>query len=154
MGLDDSRSYPPVMNWDRFVDAATSISWIAYLGTADEQGRPHVAAVAPGFAPGSIWFATRRSSRKFRNLSHNSRVAFHWPVGGDTGPGELIAQGTAAVFTTLEDRRRLWDSRVLSYDPAGFWGTPENEDLAFVEVEASSARLLGPGGVTERWVRS
>ncbi len=154
MGLDRSGFYPSVMDWDRFVDAARSIAWIAYLGTADERGRPHVSAVAPGFAPGSIWFATRQSSRKFRNLSHNSRAAFHWPVGGGTGPGELIARGTGSLFTSLEDRRRLWDSGVLPYDPTGFWGSAENEDLAFVEVEVSSARLLGPGGKAERWVRS
>jgi general stress protein 26 len=142
------------MDWNRFVDAATSISWIAYLATADEQGRPHAAAVAPGFQPGSIWFATRQSSRKFRNIGHNPSVAFHWPVGGGTGPGELIARGTASTYTTLEDRIRLWDSGVLSYDPAGFWGSAENEDLAFVEVAVSSARLLGPQGVAERWNRT
>lgn len=140
------------MEWQAFVDAAQATSWVTYLGTVDARGRPHVSVVAPGFTDGSIWFATRQSSRKFRNLTEDPTAAFHWPVGGE-GPGELIAQGKAQLFTSADDRRRLWDSGVLSYDPVGFWGTPDNEDLAFVQVEVASARLLGPDFVPDRWIR-
>jgi general stress protein 26 len=142
------------MEWATFVEAAVATSWVTYLATIDSDGRPHVSAVAPGFTDGSVWFATRPSSRKFRNLEGNAGAAFHWPVGNHSAPGELAARGTARLFTALEDRTRLWDGGILPYDLAGFWGSPDNDDLAFVEVEIDVARLLGPDFVARRWVRS
>jgi general stress protein 26 len=133
------------------VEAAASSSWVTYLGTVDARGRPHVSVVAPGFTEGSIWFATRQSSKKFRNLSVDASAAFHWPVGNQQAPGELVARGTARTYTSASDRRRLWEAGVLSYDPAGFFGSPDNEDLAFVEVVVASARLLGPDFVAHRY---
>ncbi|MBW3604544.1 MAG: pyridoxamine 5'-phosphate oxidase family protein [Actinobacteria bacterium] len=85
------------ITWDEMVDAAQRGGWTTYLGTADGDGRPHVAVVAPGFEHGTIWFATRASSKKCRNLRENTRVAFHWPVGNSDAPGELAAWGTATM---------------------------------------------------------
>lgn len=132
------------MTWDEFVQGASAVSWLVYVGTAQANGRPHVAPVSPGFTEDTIWFATRTGSRKFRNLSENPRAAFHWPVGGTEGPGELFARGTATLYTALEDRQRLWSAGVLSYDPAGFFGSPETPDLAFVETSVEYASILGP----------
>lgn len=139
------------MEWSRFAQAAASNGWYAFLGTADQAGRPHVSVVAPGFGgEGSIWFATRASSKKGRNLSVNSEVGLHWPLRAD-GPGELAAWGTAWLFTGEDDRHRLWGSGILPYDLAEFFRSPDNPDLAFVEVEVERARLLGPGFVREVW---
>ncbi len=132
------------MTWDEFVQGARAISWLVYVGTSQTNGRPHVAPVAPGFTDNTIWFATRTGSRKFRNLSENPLAAFHWPVGGTEGPGELFARGTASLYTALEDRQRLWSAGVLPYDPAGFFGSPETPDLAFVETSVEHASILGP----------
>jgi hypothetical protein len=82
----------------------------------------------------------------------NHAVSFHWPVGNHDAPGELIAQGK--VFTSATDRSRVWDAGILPYDLSGFWGSPDNPDLVFVEVEADPARLLGPDFVPQRWRRS
>lgn len=142
------------MSWEAFTAAATATSWVTYLGTVDRSGRPHVSVVAPGFTSGSLWFATRRSSKKFENLSVHSGVSFHWPVGNHDAPGELIARGTAQVFTSATDRTRIWEAGMLPYDLSGFWGSPDNPDLAFVEVEIEQARLLGPDFVPQRWRRS
>ena len=139
------------MRWSEFVDAAREISWITYVGTADERGRPHVAAVAPGFSEGVVWFATRASSRKAHNLARNSEVAFHWPVGVGRGPGELAAWGRAVVHFGDEECRRIWESGVMSYDLEGFWESPENPDLVFVEAAVRRARLLGPDFVPRIW---
>lgn len=147
-------AYRLAMKWDEFTAAAAATSWVTYLGTIDCSGRPHVSVVAPGFTPGSLWFATRRSSKKFENLSANPAVSFHWPVGNHDAPGELIAQGRALTLASTPDRTRVWDSGVLPNDLAGFWGSPENPDLAFVEVEVDQARLLGPDFVPQRWRRS
>lgn len=124
------------------VDAARRSGWTTYLGTVDARGRPHVAVVAPGFSQGTVWFATRASSKKARNLRHSTEVAFHWPVGSTAAPGELAAWGTATVHDSDEARRRIWDSGVMPYDLAGFFGDPGNPDLVFVEVAMRRARLL------------
>jgi len=120
------------------------VSWLAYLGTASADGRPHVAPVSPGFTQDTIWFATRTGSRKFRNLVENPRASFHWPVGGIDGPGELFAEGGVRLYSSEADRRRLWAEANLSYDPANFFGGPETPDLAFVETIVTSASILGP----------
>lgn len=148
------RRIVPGMEWEQFTAAAAATSWVTYLGTIDRHGRPHVSVVAPGFTPGSVWFATRRSSQKFANLVTNAAVSFHWPVGNHDAPGEVIARGTAHALTAPADLLRVWDAGMLPYDLASFWGTPENPELAFVEVEVDHARLLGPDFVAQRWRRS
>jgi general stress protein 26 len=129
------------MEWHEVVDAAQRSGWTTYVGTADRAGRPHVAVVAPGFREGTVWFATRRSSKKCRNLRDNAEVAFHWPVGSTEAPGELAAWGTAVIHDTDEARRSIWESGVMPYDLAGFFGQPDNPDLVFVEVALRRARL-------------
>jgi general stress protein 26 len=140
------------MNWDTFVAAATQTSWLTYVGTADRKGNPHVAVVAPGFTQGTVWFATRRRSKKYRNLLDNPKVAFHWPVGAGEGPGELAAWGSAEFHDSQEERHALWDSGVMSYDLAQFFQTPDNPDLVFVESAIRRARLLGRDFVPKIWV--
>jgi general stress protein 26 len=140
------------MDWDTFVDAATQTSWLTYVGTSDADGSPHVAVVAPGFTKGTVWFATRRQSRKYRNLMANPRAAFHWPVGMGTGPGELAAWGSAELHDSEDERRQLWSSGVMPYDLTQFFQTPDNPDLVFVEAPIRRARLLGPDFVARVWV--
>lgn len=129
------------IGWDRVVDAAQRSGWTTYVGTVDADGGPHVAVVAPGFSEGTVWFATRASSKKAHNLRGHAGVAFHWPVGSTDAPGELAAWGTATLHDTDEARRRIWSSGVLPYDLASFWGTPENPELVFVEVTVRRARV-------------
>lgn len=142
------------MDWDEFTDAARAISWITYVGTADRHGRPHVAAVAPGFTFGAVWFATRAGSKKWRNLLDNPRLGFHWPVGGGTGPGELAAWGAAVTHEGAEERNRIWDAGILPYDLDGFFGSRDNPDVVFVEAVIERARLLGPDHVPQVWSSS
>ena len=140
------------MDWASFVESAQAINWVTYLGTADGSGRPHVSVVAPGFSDGSVWFATRPTSKKLRNIRENAHVGFHWPIGGQ-GPGEMAAWGTAAIHPT-DEHRRIWDSGIFTYDLAQFFVSPDNPDLVFVEVSIDRARLMGPGFQADRYVRS
>ena len=135
--------------WDEFVDAARRCGWTAFLGTADDQGRPTVAVVAPGFADGALWFASWASARKVRNLRVNSAVALHWPL-AEGAPGEVAAWGTATLHEGDDERRRLWTSGVLPYDPASFFRSPDGP-MVFVEVAVTRARLLTADHVTHVW---
>lgn len=138
------------LGWDSLVEAAESTGWITYLATAEASGQPHVSPVAPGFTDGSVWFATRISSKKHRNLLENPSVGFHWPVGSG-GVGELAAWGTAQSFGSSEDRSRIWESETFGYDLAQFFGSADNEDLAFVEATIHRARLLGADFRAQRY---
>ncbi len=142
--------YGRFMDWPTFVAAAESTGWITYLATADGSGAPHSSVVAPGFSDGVIWFGTRVASKKYRNLAVNPEVAFHWSVTGG-GSGEVSARGNATLHNTTEQRRVIWESGVFSYDLAGFFDTPENDEMAFVECRISSARLVGPDFVPHRY---
>lgn len=138
------------MEWDEFVEAARSISWVAYLATADAGGMPHSSVVSPGFSEGRLWVATRRESTKYRNLMVNPRAALYWPVGGD-GPGELSARGQVMLHESTGSRRRIWGGGFFSYDLAAFFGSADNPSVAFVEIVVERARLLGPGFVASVW---
>lgn len=127
------------MEWEELVAAAGSS--IAYIGTADRRGAPHVAVVMPGLVDGALWFVTRRHSRKYRNLEENPEAAFHWPVDGG-GPGELIARGAAELHPDEGARRELWGAGKVAFDLDAFFGGPDNPDVAFVEVPIRRARLL------------
>lgn len=140
------------LSWDEFTAGARACGWIAYVATADEVGRPHVAVVSPGYGPqGLMWFGTRPSSIKVRNLRSRSDVAFHWPVGSGAAPGECFARGRATLHEGFEERQRVWDSGVMPYDLSRFFGSPEDEIHLFVEVAVSSASILGPDFLRRRW---
>ncbi len=139
------------MTWDDIVAAAAAIDRVAYAATCGADGRPHVAPVIPGFGAGTMWFATRRSSRRARNLAENPNVAIHWSVTSGSGPGELFVRGTAAIHDSDEARHRLWTEAPLPYDPAGFFGNPDDADVVFVEVSATYASLRGPGMSRAVW---
>lgn len=142
------------LTWEEVADAAEAISWVTYVATVRPDGSPHLAVVAPGLAEeGRIWFATRRQSRKYRNLIANGETAFHWPVTTGSGPGELFAAGVALLHDTDSARRRLWN-QVVPYDMTNFWGSPDNPDLVFVESTVRRATLVGPEFTRSVWTPS
>jgi len=140
------------MEWRDVEITAESLGWPAYLGTGDGGGRPHVSVMAPGFGERTLWFATRRGSRKLANIAANDQVFVHWAVGRE-GPGELFVRGIATVHDSAEKRRRLWTEAHLPYDPSGFFGSPDNDDVVFVRVDVTMARLLGPDFSRRVWRR-
>ena len=140
------------MEWRDVASAVDELGWPAFLGTVDADSRPHVSVVAPGLTDGSIWFATRRGTRKLANIAANPHVFIHWPVGGE-GPGEFYVRGTASVHDSTEARHRLWTEANLPYDPDAFFGGADNEDVVFVEIAVTVAKLLGPDFKRSTYVR-
>lgn len=143
------------MDWDEVREAGSAIGFITYVGTRSADGEPHVAPASPGFGDeGVVWFATRASSKKARNLRADPRIAFHWPVATGSGPGELVARGAATIHEGEEARHALWEASVVPFDLSNFFGSPDNPDLVFVETKLDRARLMGPDFVPRVWERS
>lgn len=139
------------LTWQEVADAADEISWITYVSTVGRDGRPHIAAVAPGLAEtGRVWFAIRRGSQVHRNLSASGETAFHWPVDVGRGPGELFVRAVSRLHDTDAARRQYWNV-VVPYDQTSFWGSPDNRDLVFVESRVSRASLVGPEFTRRIW---
>lgn len=139
------------MDWEEAVAAAHAISWVCYIGTADESGRPHVSVVAPGFTQGSLWAGTRPGTKKIRNLRQNPRASFYWPVHTGTGPGELTMRGVATIHEDLATKQHTWENVSFLYNLESFWQTPNNPDMVFIEVAIERASLLGPDFVRKVW---
>ncbi len=138
------------MEWDDVVAAAHSISWVTAFSTSGADGRPAVSFVAPGFAGGRIYVGTRPRTRKARNLAHNPNVALHWPVTAG-GPGQLFVRGQGAVQSAIEAKSAIWGNGGWKYDLGQFFGSYENPDLVFIEIEPSYASLVGPDFVRQTW---
>ncbi len=137
------------MEWSQVETTAKASGWGTFMATAGSDGRPHVAFIAPAFVDGHIWLATHHSSRKFRNLAANPQVAFHWPVGAEA---QVFVRGTVELFTSAEDRHRLWDANMMPYDMHQFFSGPDDPNLVFVEVTPTSASLQRMGGMAaETW---
>ena len=143
-------TYRADMEWSAFVEAAKSTGWVTYLATADQAGNPHSSVIAPGFSDGIIWFGTRVRSKKYRNLLVNPAVGFHWSVTSG-GAGEVSASGRAVLHQSTEQRRAIWESGVFEYDLDGFFGSPDNEEMAFAECTITSALLVGPDHISQRY---
>ncbi len=72
----------------KIVEAALQSSRFAVLATEGE-GQPHASliAITPVESYRQLIFATYRSTRKFRNLAHNGKVAILFDVGKTDRPG-------------------------------------------------------------------
>lgn len=139
------------MTWVDAADAAEAISWITYVATVGRDGRPHVAAVAPGLAePGRVWFAVRRGIQVHRNLEASGDTFFHWPVDTGSGPGELFARARSRLHDSDSARHTYWN-QVVPYDQTSFWGSPDNRDLIFVESTVTRVTLVGPEFTRHVW---
>ncbi len=138
------------MNWSEVVNHIGD-AWLAHIATADGSGAPHVAVVAPAIEGEVVWILTGRSARKTKNLGVNPRMALMWAP-----RAEIYVHGTVEVVDDVNEKRRIWSSGLLSFDPAGFFGTPENPELVLLKVtpQAASVMAQGPDGLARhRWHR-
>lgn len=126
------------MDWDKVVAECTDAADGTFMATVGPDGRPHVAWVGIGFATGSLWTATHRSSQKAKNLRAGSEVALHWPE----QPTRLIfIRACARLVNDPEESGDLWDRGVLPYDPATFWESKHDPELQFVELTPYRASI-------------
>jgi general stress protein 26 len=135
------------MNW---TDVTAHLTGLAHVATVTTDGRPHV-AIAGAVVDGDVlWFGTRASSGKARNIAVNPEVAMMW-----SPAAEVYLRGVAELIDDVEEKRRMWSSGIFPYDLAMFFGSPENQDFVFVRVRPRSATVLTQGDsgiVRRRWV--
>ena len=130
---------------------------IVHLATVTPEGEPHVAPVHADWHEDRLYVMVGTDARKTRNIETNPAVSLHYQVAEHSGWDSLMIWGRAAVLTSLEDKRRLWDG-VFSYDLNLFSpGGPDNSPkTCFVEIVPERAVLLrnfGMGG-REEWKAS
>jgi hypothetical protein len=72
----------------KVIEAALQSSHFGVLATEGE-GQPHASliAITPVESCRRLVFATYRSTRKFRNLAHNGKVAILFDIGNSDRPG-------------------------------------------------------------------
>jgi general stress protein 26 len=135
------------MNWTEVTEHLTGL---AHLATVTPDGCPHV-AIAGAVVDGEVlWFGTRASSGKARNIAANPEVAMMW-----SPAAEVYVQGVAELVADVDEKRQMWNSGRFAYDLAMFFGSPENEDFVFVRVRPRAATVLTQGDsgiVRRRWV--
>jgi general stress protein 26 len=148
---DTTSTTAPVvpLPWDELEAAVTGAGPGVFLATTGADGRPHVAFVSPGWAPGSLWIATFASSQKATNLRHSPHVAMTCPA---TPEVNVLIRATARLVDDPAEATRLWDDGVLPYDPSAFFSGPTDPEAQFVELRVTGASIhpLGPGPV-RRW---
>jgi general stress protein 26 len=119
------------MEW---AEVAENIDGVASLATSTADGRPHSAAVSAAVDGERLFFAIGTTSAMARRITENPRVALMWRPAA-----EVYVRGTATVVDDHAERRRIWDSGLLPYDPAGFWTSVDNPEWLLVEVTPMSA---------------
>ncbi len=130
---------------------ALSMPLVLFLGWVDWQNRFNgaitdifIVKIACGIiVTVTAWFL-------FIWLLVNPAVGFHWSVTSG-GAGEVSASGSAVLHQSTEQRRAIWASGVFEYDLDGFFGSPDNEEMAFAECTITSALLVGPGHISQRY---
>ncbi|MFN0089667.1 MAG: pyridoxamine 5'-phosphate oxidase family protein [Acidimicrobiales bacterium] len=125
------------MDW---TELATHLNGIAHLAAASPTGEPHVSVVAPILEEGRLWIMTRATSGKAARLAANPRAALVWRSAKTSS--EAYLYGRAELVDDLAEKRRLWTSGRLPFDPAAFFGSAENPDLVLVRITPTRAVVL------------
>jgi general stress protein 26 len=134
------------MDWSELTSHMTGL---AHIATADVAGRPHVSVVSAVVEGETIWVFTRASSAKARNLRQNPQISMLW-----SPAAEVYLHGSVTIIDRVEHKRRVWTSGLLPYDPAQFFGTPENPDVVLLKIAPVSALVVtmdASGIAQHRW---
>ena len=136
------------MEWDE-IAALIRDGGTPRLATASADGRPHASQVMVGVEGDHLWFVTGTRSRKARNLRENPRAALVW-----TPKEEVYLQATADFVDDPDERRRIWASGLLPYDPLPFFESPDDPANSFVRLTPVAAVVFAPseaGVARHRW---
>jgi nitroimidazol reductase NimA-like FMN-containing flavoprotein (pyridoxamine 5'-phosphate oxidase superfamily) len=119
-----------------------------WLCTTRPDGAPHAAPIWAVWVEETLYFAIGKTSRKGKNIAHDSRVVIHLESGDDT----LIFEGTAEEFTDLDVLQAVVDIYAAKYDykptipmaeGEGFFVLRPTKAMAWLEsdFEKSAARF-------------
>jgi general stress protein 26 len=134
------------MNW---TEVCEHLGGLAHCATATPDGRPHVALAAVAVDGERLWFGTRASSTKARNIAVNPQVALMW-----SPAAEVYVRGVAELVDDTDEKRRVWDAGLFDYDLATFFGSADDPDFVFVRIQPQSATVLtqsADGIVRREW---
>jgi general stress protein 26 len=138
----------PGVEWDE-IAALIRDGGTPRLATAGADGWPHASQIMVGVEGDHLWFVTGTRSRKARNLRENPRAALVW-----TPKEEVYLQATAEFVDDQAERRRVWLSGLLPYDPVPFFGSADDLANSFVKLTPVAAVVFAEGeaGVARhRW---
>ena len=86
-------------------------SRLGVISTVNEESKPESAFVYYAFDENlNIYFVTKDSSRKFKNIVKNKNVAF--AMATENPPQTLQMEGVAAVHSDLENQKHLFQELV------------------------------------------
>ncbi len=138
------------VEWEELAQVVKSAG-LASIATASRRGRPHVAVISPAVEGEVLWFGTWVTSGKARNLQENPEVALMWRP-----QAEVYLRGTAELVGDPDEKHRVWDAGLFTYDQEALFLSPDNPDLVYVRVRPVSALVMaqGPVGLTRKtWHR-
>jgi pyridoxamine 5'-phosphate oxidase-like protein len=98
-GIKPRKQYLPWSHAEQRLSSSRNY-WIC---TTRPDGRPHSIPVWGFWIEGALYFGTARSSRKARNLAHNSAVSVHLESGDDV----VILEGNAIEVTDPSTLKKL-----------------------------------------------
>ena len=124
------------MDWS---DVVSHLTGIAHLATVRPDGTAHVAVVSPSVEGDLIWIGVEASSATAGNVASNPSAALVWTPGA-----EAYVWADVAIVDDVDTKRRLWDG-AWGYDPAGFFGTPDNPDYLLLRLAPHRALLMTMG---------
>jgi general stress protein 26 len=123
-----------------WAELTSHMTGLAHLATASADGGPRVAVVSAVAHESGILLSTFRSSAKARNMAENPRASIMWTPGP-----ELYVQTTAELLHDAETKHWLWNSGLLPYNPADFFGTADNPEMVVVKLTPVSAVVMVMG---------
>jgi general stress protein 26 len=136
------------VDWEELADLIRG-GGMAHMATSGADGWPHVSQVMAGVDGDRLWVVTGTASRKARNLRDNPRAALMW-----TPQSEVYLRTTVEVVDDAVERRRVWLSGLLPFDPEPFFGSPDDPANTFLRITPVSAVVFAQGedGVARlRW---
>jgi PPOX class probable F420-dependent enzyme len=140
------------MNLERVKLLSTQLGLYAHLATIDPAGNPHVSPIHPAWEGDTLWFFTRTTNIKCRNITHHPAVALHWQV-TEAGDG-LALWGTAEIHIDPETKHRLWhgvfDYNLNNPSPGGPNASPDRALIAIHPTRAVHLPNYG-AGPRETW---
>ena len=133
------------MTWST---VSTHLTGLAHLATVTAVERPHVAIVSPRLEDQTVWIGALRTSKKVRNVAVRPFGALVW-----SATAEAYVDVAIELVDEVSEKRRLWNG--WGYDPAAFFGSPEDDGYVLLRCTPTSATVVTMGGKGPqrlRWV--
>lgn len=106
--------------------------YLAFLATVDEEAKPHVRPVMGILADGKIYFSTKESAQKTRQLALNPPIELLVPEQGESGLGYVRFSGEA--FRIFDEHLIRAILTQVAYSPARYIHMGPDETVSLYEL--------------------